>query len=57
LLDSVSHEKAFTIFRLKLIRVTEKEEPKETGVPLSNLVSYIATNYIREEKKKKRSMS
>lgn len=31
-------------------------ESKETGVPLSNLLSYIATNYVRDEKKK-RSLS
>jgi hypothetical protein len=28
-------------------------EAKETGVPLSNLMSYIAVNYVREEKKKR----
>jgi hypothetical protein len=31
-------------------------EAKETGVPLSNLMSYIAVNYVRVEKKK-RSLS
>jgi len=30
-----------------------EQEAKETGVPLSNLVSYIAVNYVREEKKKR----
>jgi len=29
-----------------------RNEAKETGVPLSNLMSYIAVNYVREEKKK-----
>jgi hypothetical protein len=33
-----------------------EQEAKETGVPLSNLLSYIAVNYVREEKKK-RSLS
>jgi len=28
-------------------------EAKETGVPLSNLMSYIAANYVREEKRKR----
>lgn len=28
-------------------------EAKETGVPLSNLMSYIAANYVRDEKKKR----
>jgi hypothetical protein len=30
-----------------------EQESKETGVPLSNLLSYIASNYAREEKKKR----
>jgi predicted DNA-binding protein len=30
-----------------------ENEAKETGVPLSNLLSYIAANYVREEKKKR----
>jgi len=30
-----------------------EKEAKETGVPLSNLLSYIAVNYVREEKKKR----
>lgn len=30
-----------------------EQEAKETGVPLSNLLSYIAANYVREEKKKR----
>jgi hypothetical protein len=30
-----------------------ENEAKETGVPLSNLMSYIAVNYVREEKKKR----
>lgn len=29
------------------------KEAKETGVPISNLLSYIAVNYVREEKKKR----
>lgn len=29
------------------------QEAKETGVPISNLISYIAVNYVREEKKKR----
>lgn len=33
-----------------------ENEAKETGVPLSNLMSYIAVNYVRDEKKK-RSLS
>jgi len=32
-----------------------EQEAKETGVPLSNLLSYIAVNYVREEKKKRSS--
>ena len=31
-----------------------ENEAKETGVPLSNLVSYIAVNYVREEKRKRK---
>ncbi|MGI6016737.1 MAG: ribbon-helix-helix domain-containing protein [Methanothrix sp.] len=30
-----------------------EQEAEETGVPLSNLISYTAVNYVREEKKKK----
>lgn len=30
-----------------------EREAKETGVPISNLLSYIAANYVREEKKKR----
>jgi hypothetical protein len=30
-----------------------EKEAKETGVPISNLVSYIVANYVREEKKKR----
>lgn len=30
-----------------------EQEAKETGVPMSNLISYIAVNYVREEKKKR----
>jgi hypothetical protein len=30
-----------------------EQEAKETGVPLSNLLSYIAVNYVRDEKKKR----
>ena len=30
-----------------------EQESKETGVPLSNLLSYIAVNYVREEKKRR----
>lgn len=30
-----------------------EKEAKETGVPLSNLISYITVNYAREEKKKR----
>jgi hypothetical protein len=30
-----------------------ENEAKETGVPISNLMSYIAVNYVREEKKKR----
>jgi hypothetical protein len=29
------------------------QEAKDTGVPISNLVSYIVANYVREEKKKR----
>jgi hypothetical protein len=29
-----------------------EQESEETGVPLSNLVSYIAVNYVREERRK-----
>ena len=34
-----------------------EQESKETGVPLSNLLSFIATNYVREEKKQRGSAS
>ena len=34
-------------------RVFLEQEAEETGVPLSNLVSYIAVNYVREERKKR----
>ena len=30
-----------------------EREAEETGVPLSNLISYITVNYVREEKKKR----
>jgi hypothetical protein len=30
-----------------------EQEAKETGVPLSNLVSYIVVNYVREVKKER----
>jgi hypothetical protein len=30
-----------------------EQEAKDTGVPLSNLLSYIAVGYVREEKKKR----
>ena len=30
-----------------------EQEARETGVPISNLVSYIVVNYVREEKKKR----
>lgn len=30
-----------------------EKEAEETGVPLSNLMSYIAVNYVREEKRKR----
>ncbi len=30
-----------------------EQEAEETGVPLSNLLSYIAVNYVRDEKKKR----
>jgi hypothetical protein len=30
-----------------------EQEAKETGVPLSNLLSYITVNYVREEKRKR----
>lgn len=30
-----------------------EQEAEETGVPLSNLISYIVVNYVREEKKKR----
>lgn len=30
-----------------------ENEAKETGVPMSNLMSYIAVNYVRDEKKKR----
>ena len=30
-----------------------EQEAKDTGVPISNLVSYIVANYIRDEKKKR----
>jgi hypothetical protein len=30
-----------------------EQEAKETGFPLSNLLSYIAVNYVRDEKKKR----
>ena len=30
-----------------------EQEAKETGVPISNLLSYVAVNYVREEKKKR----
>ncbi|MCK9442433.1 MAG: hypothetical protein M0Q13_13570 [Methanothrix sp.] len=30
-----------------------EKEAQETGVPLSNLMSYIAVNYVRDEKRKR----
>lgn len=30
-----------------------EKESEETGVPLSNLLSYIAVNYVRDEKKRR----
>jgi hypothetical protein len=38
---------------LALSAAIDENEAKETGVPLSNLMSYIAVNYVREEKKKR----
>ncbi len=35
------------------IREFLEKEASETGVPISNLVSYIVANYVREEKKKR----
>jgi len=32
-----------------------EQEAKETGVPLSNLISYVAVSYVREEKKRRSS--
>lgn len=32
-----------------------EKEAKETGVPISNLLSWIAVNYVREEKRKRGS--
>lgn len=34
-------------------RIFLEKEAEETGVPLSNLISYIAVNYVREEKRKR----
>lgn len=34
-----------------------EQEAKETGVPLSNLLSYIAVNYVREERKRRSAAS
>jgi len=34
-------------------RVFLEQEAEETGAPLSNLLSYIAVNYVREEKKRR----
>lgn len=34
-----------------------EQEAKETGVPLSNLLSYIAVNYVRDEKRKRSSQA
>jgi hypothetical protein len=31
-----------------------EQEAKETGVPLSDLMSYIAVNYVREEKRREK---
>jgi hypothetical protein len=35
------------------VREFLEQEAKETGVPISNLVSYIVANYVRKEKKKR----
>lgn len=32
-----------------------EKEAEDTGVPLSNLLSYIAVNYVRDEKKRRAS--
>jgi|GEM_PF-2341668 hypothetical protein len=34
-------------------RVFLEREAEETGVPLSNLISYITANYVREEKNRR----
>lgn len=34
-------------------RVFLELEAEETGVPLSNLISYITANYVREEKNRR----
>lgn len=34
-------------------RVFLEQEAEETGVPLSNLISYITANYVREEKNRR----
>lgn len=38
---------------MELGLVYKDREAEETGVPLSNLMSYIAVNYVREEKKRR----
>lgn len=39
------------------VREFLEQEAKETGVPISNLVSYIVANYVREEKKKRSNLA
>jgi len=56
LIDTMAESKQLKRIAVTLpddARVFLENEAKETGVPLSNLMSYIAVNYVREEKKKR----
>jgi hypothetical protein len=48
-----THPKRVAVTLPEDARAFLEQEAEETGVPLSNLVSYIAVNYVREERKRR----
>ena len=48
-----THSKRVAVTLPEEARAFLEQEAEETGVPLSNLVSYIAVNYVREERKRR----
>lgn len=52
-MDEYKQSKRVAVTLPEDARAFLEQEAEETGVPLSNLVSYIAVNYVREERKKR----